>query len=263
MTLIRKSLGHLRSRPRSISSGKTSKPPWPDGGYRQAESDPPSHYSDETMSADEAVLLRLLARGEATVFWKLWETHQKHLYAICLRHMEGIQEEAEDALSRIMLKAWDKLPIYAPQIENLKAWLTRLACNLCTDMHRERRRTRGLECLDEILQAERDPAAGRGTSPEEFSIQREVTTCLSHVVSNLPPRLREPFVLRFFYEASYPEIAESLALSPANVRKRIQQARVILRGELHHHLPCASGPMPARAATQGDHPQAWAEQFTI
>ncbi len=252
MSLSRKSPGRPLGSGRSILSTHSNKklqPSWQNGRQLPGGFDPPP-CPEETMNAEEAVLLKLLAQGELAVFWKLWEAHQKHLYSICLRQMEGIQEEAEDALSRIMLKAWDKLPAYAAQIENLKAWLIRLACNLCIDMHRERRRARGLECLDEIILTERDPAAGRGTSPEEASIQREISLCLHQVVGNLPPRLREPFVLRFFHEASYPEIAECLALSPANVRKRIQQARVILRGQLHQHLAGASGQIPAQPATQ-------------
>ncbi len=195
---------------------------------------------DKTINADESVLLRQLAQGETAAFWQLWENHRRVLYAICLRQMDGVQEEAEDALSRVMLRAWDKLPVYAARIENLKAWLIRLAFNLCADVHRERRRASSFESLDKITVTGLEPALGLSLSPEDFSIRSETSRCLYQAVGNLPLRLREPFVLRFFYEAAYAEIAEHLAVSSANVRKRIQQARVILREQLSHHIAGAA-----------------------
>lgn len=209
---------------------------WQEGYTLKTRFNQNSQAKEKALSPEESVLLEHLAQGDAKAFWQLWENHRRDLYAICLNQMAGVQEEAEDALSRVMLRAWDKLPGYASQIENLKAWLSRLAHNLCVDMHRERLRTRGFECLDNIVMSEFDPAVSHAISPEDSSIQREVSICLYHAVGNLPLRLREPFVLRFFYEAGYPEIAELLALSSANVRKRIQQARVILREQLSHHL---------------------------
>ena len=49
------------------------------------------------------------------------------------------------------------------------------------------------------------------------------------MIDALPVRLREVCILRFTHELSYKEIATRLALTQANVRKRIQQARTMLR----------------------------------
>ena len=54
--------------------------------------------------------------------------------------MSGDEAEADDAVSRSMMVARDRLPEHAQRIENLEAWLTRLTCNVCLDIHRERRR---------------------------------------------------------------------------------------------------------------------------
>ena len=46
--------------------------------------------------------------------------------------MGGNSTDAEDALSRAMLEAWEKVQKYAAgDIANFKAWLTRLTHNLC------------------------------------------------------------------------------------------------------------------------------------
>jgi RNA polymerase sigma-70 factor (ECF subfamily) len=48
--------------------------------------------------------------------------------------------DAEDALSRAMLKAWEKVQKIGVEIDNFKSWLSTLTRNLCVDIHRERSR---------------------------------------------------------------------------------------------------------------------------
>src|SRR5262245_21182758 len=85
-------------------------------------------------------LLCRVAEGNTLAFWMLWDLHKGHLYHLCMWQMGGVQEDAEDALSRAMLRALEKLPHNACKIGNFRAWLSRLTLNLCVDMHRERRR---------------------------------------------------------------------------------------------------------------------------
>ena len=48
----------------------------------------------------------------------------------------------------------------------------------------------------------------------------------------MPPRLREPFRLHYYQEKSDREIALELGITYENVRKRMSQARAILREKL-------------------------------
>jgi RNA polymerase sigma factor (sigma-70 family) len=179
-------------------------------------------------------LLDSLAQGNSPAFWELWALYKAHLYKICLSQMFGVREDAEDALSRAMLRALDKLPHIGPQIENVRAWLSRLTVNLCADMHRERkRRERQLEQIDDVLPNCRDSRPADADSPEDAFLSREAYDCMCDAVNDLPDRLREPFALRFFQEMAYVDIAERLTLSNENVRKRIQQARDILKQRLN------------------------------
>ena len=193
-------------------------------------------------------LLCRVAEGNTVAFWMLWDLHKAHLYHLCLWQMGGVREDAEDALSRAMLRALEKLPNNARKIENFRAWLSRLTLNLCVDMHRERRRqVRRLESFENALPGSNDRLLAADTdSPEEGLINREVFAYVCRAVDELPQRLREPFVLRFFQEMDYREIAECLILSTDNVRKRIQQARDILREQLNRFLQGSSGHPPRR-----------------
>jgi RNA polymerase sigma factor (sigma-70 family) len=181
-------------------------------------------------SEPETQLLRRIAQGDSAAFWKVWEAYRPYLYTLCLKQMGGIHTDAEDALSRTMIKAVDRLPAHADKIRNLKAWLARLTNNLCIDMHREsRREARGVDNIEDIAEAYCQTISTAIESPEEMVLRRETGTYLYSLIKRLPPNLYEPFVLHFFHGESYTDIAVQLDLSNDNVRKRIQQARAILR----------------------------------
>jgi len=184
----------------------------------------------------ERVLLDSLGDGDESAFWALWEQYQRHLYAVCLRQMNGAHFDAADAVSRSMLVAQAKLPSYAAHIENLEAWLTRLTCNVCLDMHRERQRAQqGRVSLDDGFTGD-EPALSCGHSPEDDYLACEVRKIVSAAISELPASLRDAAHLRFVQEISYPMMARMLSITVENARKRVQQARAILKERIKADL---------------------------
>lgn len=182
------------------------------------------------MSGPERALLRSLGRGDDGAFWALWEHYRRHLYAVCLRQMNGAHFDAADAVSRAMLVARSKLPSYASHIENLEAWLTRLTCNVCLDIHRERRRaTDGRVEVDESV-------ALVEQSPEDDYLACEVRKIIDLAIDSLPATLRDAAQLRFVHETPYPAMARRLSITVENARKRVQQARAILRQRIRAEL---------------------------
>jgi RNA polymerase sigma factor (sigma-70 family) len=181
---------------------------------------------------EERILLRSLSGGDREAFWPLWLEHRLHLYSVCLRQMRGSKADALDAVSRSMLLAFRKLPAHATKIENLQAWLTRLTRNVCTDIRREQQRLSaggsGGIAIDEIP-AEELRAADPGPSPEEVVLSNETRIRLQRAIDSLPPLLRSVAQLRFLHEASYEAIASTLSITEPTARKRVQQARTVLR----------------------------------
>lgn len=166
--------------------------------------------------------------GKYTDFWQLWKQYQDYFYSRCLKWMGGNSHDAEDLLSRAMLKAWNQWPDYAGKIANPKAWFSRLIHNLSVDLHRERQRER--EITDYVVEI---PSL---ESPESEILRHELEAYLWHCIESLPPRLRDPFILRCCQRKSYRDIAKDLTLSQDNVWKRVQQARTILRNRLNKYL---------------------------
>ncbi len=134
-----------------------------------------------------------------------------------------------------MMVARDRLPEHAQRIENLEAWLTRLTCNVCLDIHRERRRIgRGAINIDTDAVAE--PALMVKSTPESAYYSCEVRVVIAKAIAGLPVALRDAANLRFIQETSYQLIASRLRITPENARKRVQQARALLREQIKREL---------------------------
>lgn len=146
--------------------------------------------------------------------------------------------DAEEALSRAMVKAWDKLPDYSEKITNLRAWLTRLTHNLCVDIHRERRRQKAIQIdnIEDIATGDNSAVISSCDSPELALLNHELGQYLREAIDSLPSRLRAPFTMRYCHQISYQDIAQKLAISLDNIYKRIQQARDILQKRLSRYL---------------------------
>ncbi|MEG4840998.1 sigma-70 family RNA polymerase sigma factor [Microcoleus sp. B9-D4] len=171
-----------------------------------------------------------------SAFWKLWQDNQDYLYR-CSRKWMGNPTDAEDALSRAMLKAWEKLRDCTDDIKNFKAWLTKLTYNLCADIHQERNRgALGVDSLDTIAIGNQTELISQEETPVRAAMQRELKLFFRGAIDELPDRLRETFILHFESGLSYPDIAEQLAISYDNVRKRISQARAILRQRFNENF---------------------------
>jgi RNA polymerase sigma-70 factor (ECF subfamily) len=170
-------------------------------------------------------------------FWQLWQQYQDYLHRCCIKWMGGNPTDAEDALSRAMLKAWEKVQKYAGEITNFKAWLTTLTRNLCVDIYRERSRgANSVEDIEGYASGEEQGLIPSEDTPEIAVEIGEKRIVIRRAIDNLPTRLRETFILHYREELSYPEIAQRQEISYQNVCKRISQARKILRLELRGYF---------------------------
>ncbi|MFB2881684.1 RNA polymerase sigma factor [Floridanema aerugineum] len=177
------------------------------------------------------------AEDQEKVFWQQWEKYQDHLYHCCLKWMGGNPIHAEEALSRAMLKAWEKVRNGTVTIDNFKAWLIQLTYNLCMDIHRENKRGNfKVKSLDAIAETEEVELVFQFNTPESAAMQDELKTMIHCAIEDLPSRLREPFTLHFILEKSYQDITQELGISYNNLCQRISQAREILQQRLRSYL---------------------------
>jgi RNA polymerase sigma-70 factor (ECF subfamily) len=172
------------------------------------------------------------------------EAHRRALTGYCYR-MLGSGSEAEDAVQETMVRAWraaDRLDAQAA----LKAWLYRIASNVCLDMlSGSQRRARPMD-LGPASGA--DSALGAGlpehawvqpiadqrvlppeADPADVADARE-TLRLAFVAAlqHLPPRQRAVLILREVLRWRASEVAELLDTTVASVNSALQRARATL-----------------------------------
>lgn len=170
-------------------------------------------------------------------FWCGWLRDRELFLRMCRRWLRGNRHEAEDVVSRGALKALDFLRSSPTGVERFQAWALRILYHLCVDIARMRWRDGGRFADDEgdrhtVVVASRDVA------PERVIYREQLAAAIEQAVGTLPPRMRSVFCMRFVDDLSYDEISRELAISPVNARKRIQQARELLRESLN---PYAGG----------------------
>lgn len=205
-------------------------------------------HVDTTVAAPAVAPLRCPAIASASlpdlpqedpqVFWNVWEYYRDDLLTrFCLRWMDGNREEAEDALSSASLRACRYWPTYARDLMNVRAWLIRLLYNHCMNLRKASRRQRQFVQPDEAVSAK----TSKESPPVEESLeaamlQHEMHAYLYQAIATLPGRLQEPLWLYLQEELAPRDIARQLNLSPENVRKRLQQARAMLRTRLAYYV---------------------------
>lgn len=149
----------------------------------------------------------------------------------------GNSIDAEDALSRAMLQAWRKTRGSRVEIKNFKGWVTKLTHNVCMDLHREYcRSAKRVESWEIINFEYEQELVSQEANPMIVATEQELKNFFCLAIDELPPRLRETFILHFEQELSYKEIAARLNVSYDNVRKRISQARAILKQRFNQEM---------------------------
>lgn len=168
-------------------------------------------FTSEAWLARERALVAAARRGEPPAVAELYRAFAARLYRTVLMPRLGNAQAAEDALSEIFRTAIERLDQYDERGTSLYFWLSRIAVNKATDMHRVKARTRrALTSFDELLAPLR-PSAPR---PEKELVEREREVLLRdrvrEVMGALNPRYARAIELRFFEDRSREECAEAL-----------------------------------------------------
>ncbi len=198
-----------------------------------------------SLAPDRNELLDAARSGDEDAFRRLIEPHRAELHAHCYR-MLGSLHDTEDALQDALLRAWRGLGGLERR-SSLRAWLYRIATNVCLDaVARRPRRVLPIDYglpanpegdpgepvlepvwlepyPDELLEPAPDAVHA---APEARYEQREaVELAFIAALQHLPARQRAVLVLREVLAFSAREVAEWLETSEASVNSALQRAR--------------------------------------
>ena len=172
-------------------------------------------------------------------FAALAERHRRELHVHCYRMLASF-DEAEDAVQETFLRAWRKRASFEGG-EFLRAWLYRIATNVCLDMIRSRsRRVSELRSFAEIPWLQPypdrllDEIAPTEDQPDAVVVSREtIELAFLAALQLLPPRQRVALILRDVLGWPAREAASLLDTSVAAANSALQRARATMQ----EHLP--------------------------
>jgi len=150
--------------------------------------------------------------------------HRRELHIHCYRLLANF-EEAEDAVQETLTKAWQARDGFGGA-GNARAWLYRIATNVCLD------RMRQVKALDrsfaEVPWLQPYPDALLD-EPAELVVAREtIELAFLAVIQLLPARQRATLILRDVLEWSAAETAAALEMTVPAVTSALQRARATI-----------------------------------
>jgi RNA polymerase sigma-70 factor (ECF subfamily) len=173
----------------------------------------------KTQTNHESQWLERARQGDEEAFARIIERYQIPVYNLCHR-MLADPYEAEDAAQETFLKAYRSLSRYDMNKKFIN-WVLTIASNHCVDRLRKRRLN--LVSFDDIVPGSLPMENSAG--PEAALVKQEDQETIQAMLRRLRPRDRAAIVLKYWYEMSYEEIAETLSLTVSAVKSRLHRAR--------------------------------------
>lgn len=161
-----------------------------------------------------------------TEFLKAYEDYADAIYRHCFFRVFS-KPLAEELTQETFMKTWQYLA-KGEKVDNLRAFLYRVANNLIIDYSRKKKEER----LDALLETtpEIEPSYDVRGELEEKEFAEEVIATME----NLREDEKKILMMRYLDELELKEIAEALNITINNVSVRLNRAMKALRGELDH-----------------------------
>ena len=188
-------------------------------------------------------LLRRARAGEAPAFCRLTEPLQARLLHQAAA-LAGDLNAAEDLVSETLVEAWKSLARY-DETCRLSTWLYAILLHRYQkSVRRARSRPISLAGLSFFearnLDEQQQVIPSSEPSPAESAAQNELFVQMRRCIELLPEKHRQIILLRFFEDASLPDMAAVLGCSIGTVKSRLHHAL----GKLHKmkmNLPDVKG----------------------
>ena len=192
--------------------------------------------ADRPEIASTPDLLTRARAGESSAFCQLAAEHERRL----LQQACGLTRDlsaAEDLVSETLVEAWRSLARYNGACR-FSTWLFAIL------LHRHQKALRHARSrpiplaslpsvkADQCQQAQENLPTP-GPSPAEEAMRKEAADRLRQAVEALPEKHQQVILLRFFEDASLPEIAVLLDCSVGTVKSRLHYALENLREAQH------------------------------
>lgn len=171
---------------------------------------------DSGRESEETRLVERFRAGDMQAMETLFWRYADAVLAYCTRLL-GSRTDAEEMLSEVFLRAFQGCMGYRAE-GTFKAWLFRIARNLCIDRLRQPKLLRVDEIAEPVVSGE--------------SAQVDLRVAVQHALQSLPEEYRTVLLLCDVEGFSAKEVAQILARSLPSVKGILYRARAQLRDAL-------------------------------
>jgi len=180
--------------------------------------------------------------GSAEGFGELTSSYRRELLVHCYR-MLGSIDDAEDAVQEAFVRAWRGRSTFQRAI-SVRAWLYRIATNVCLDAIARRTRAPGQTESLSVGPIPDDVLGDVSAEPEaRYDAHESIALAFLTALQLLPPRQRAVLILRDVLAWRATEVAELLELSVPAVNSALHRARTtIARNYESPHLASRARP---------------------
>ena len=180
---------------------------------------------------DEAIVARI-AVGDTRAFPELVARYRRRVYAVLVR-ATGRPQEADDLFQETWIRVARGAAGFDPT-RQFASWVARIATNVAIDWMRAAGTRAGVS-------AEEPEASSHAASPTPLAseaMEAEVERRrLAAALANLPERMREAILLRYFEGLSEHAMSTQLGVPSGTVKSRLSNAVSALRRALVEEEP--------------------------
>lgn len=169
--------------------------------------------------------MKLVKAGDRDAFATLYEQFIDQIYRYVYFRVD--QEDAEDLVETVFLKAWERIEKYTNTGSTFSSWLFRIAHNLVVDHYRAQKLNRSVEAITEEYQEYRAEYHPKITT--ERTIDGEL---LKKGLNKLKDDYQQFLVLKYINELSNRDISQMLGKSEGSLRILQYRALRALRSVL-------------------------------
>jgi RNA polymerase sigma-70 factor (ECF subfamily) len=181
---------------------------------------------------DENDIIRRIAEGEKNLYALIIRKYNQRLYRIALAIINS-PSDVPDVMQTAYIKTYENLDKFKFQ-SAFSTWITKILINESLMFLRNKEQSAAK------AQNQFSPELYRNgidaQTPLKKVLNSELRNILESAINDLPEKYRTVFVMRELEDMAVIETMECLGLSEANVKVRLNRAKVMLRNKLGAYL---------------------------
>ena len=197
------------------------------------------YLASVAVDSPDVQLIQRFQAGDSEVFDLLYLRYRDRIYGV-IRSIISNRDDALDITQDVFLKAYQGLGNFK-RTSQLYSWLYRITINRCIDFMRRGAKHRAISSdpvSDDMFYPHE--ANRHLLAPSKAVENKEFWIILRRAVTELTPKQREVFILRYREELPLKEISAKMGLSIGTVKAHLFHAHQSLRERLLPYLKASS-----------------------